>query len=120
MHSGYLTVEDGGCVGNFQIVKLNGEFDLNEVNYFEEKLEEFLEEGQKNIVLDMSQLEYLDSSGIGCIVRLYRDTEEKLNGKLIIYQPKDFIRELFQISNLTSFLDIVDSPEELKRITSEK
>ena len=117
MQKGYLTVENGGKLNNYQIIKLKGEFDLNEVNYFEKNIEEILKETVKYVILDVTDLEYLDSSGIGCIVRLYRDTEEKRSGKLIIYNPPSFIQELFQISNLHSFLSITSDEKELEQLS---
>lgn len=114
MNDSYLSVESGGEIGPFKVIRLIGEFDLNEVSGFERKLEELLTEDSRYVVLDMSELEYLDSSGIGCVVRLYRDTEEKQSGKLFIFNPPPFIKELFQISNLTSFLKLITSQQELE------
>lgn len=113
MDERYLTIKKETPIGKYQVISLSGEFDLNEVAYFEEKTEEYLEK-EKFVVLDLNKLEYLDSSGIGCIVRLYRDTEENVDGKLVLYRPKGIIEELFEISNLTSFLTVIHTLEELE------
>jgi len=115
MREHYLEVVENGKIGKFKIFKLIGEFDLNEIIHFENSIGKYLKDGSKLIILDMSALEYLDSSGIGCLVRLYRDIEEKIKGKLILYQINDFIKELFEISNLTGFLTILSSKDELDK-----
>ncbi len=109
-----LDVIDAGKIRNFRLIKLIGEFDLNDVKSFEENVERILVDEKKYIVLDLSELDYLDSSGIGCLVRLYRDTVGKYGGKFIIYSPKEFIKELFEVSNLTQFWPILEKKEELE------
>jgi len=115
MNEESLEVTPAGKIGRFQIIRLAGEFDLNEVRNFEAKIDEILADNKAHVVLDLNELEYLDSSGIGCLVRLYRDTVERADGKFVIYRPKDFIKELFEVSNLTKFLAIVESQEALER-----
>jgi len=120
MSGEYLNIEAGDRIGKYRVIRLSGEFDLNEVSHFEEKAGEILSGGARHVVLDLSQLDYLDSSGIGCIVRLYRDTEENAKGKLVLYHPKEFIEELFEISNLTSFLRVLHTAEELESFCSDQ
>ena len=115
----YFSMQKNGTIGKYDIVKLIGEFDLNEVNFFEKKLLSLIgrEGGDWQaclLVLDISELEYLDSSAIGAFVRLYREIVEKGKGKLFFFKPKEFIEELFQISNLKNFLSVVHTKKELE------
>lgn len=119
MRDSYLEVVESSKMQNFRVFKLIGEFDLNEIIHFENMMTSLLKDGSRYAVLDMSGLEYLDSSGIGCIVRLYRDLEEKLKGKLVLFQINDFVKELFEISNLTGFLTIFNTREEVEKFCSE-
>ncbi len=111
-----LEVIESGEVGKYKIIKLIGEFDLNDVKSFDSKIEEVFPDQKRYIILDLSELEYLDSSGIGCFVRLYRDTTIKHGGKFIVFQPKEFIKELFEVSNLTQFWTVVETKKELEEI----
>jgi len=101
-------------IKGYKLIEVVGEFDLNEVDNFNSFFENIKKENNK-IILDISKLEYLDSSGTGCFVRLHNDLQA-LNGSLILYNPSEFIKDLFSISRLDSFLKIVYSKEELDKI----
>lgn len=111
----YFNIVSAPQIGNYQVFKLIGEFDLNEVYLFESKVSEALSQKPPKIVLDISELEYLDSSAIGAFVRLYREVVEKSKGKLYFFNPKEFIEELFELSNLKNFLSIIHEQSELEQ-----
>lgn len=114
MSARYLQIEDGGNVGLKRILILKGEFDLNETSFFEEKVNAVLNGSEyKYFVLDVKELEYLDSSGISALVRLYHQIEKEEDKKLLIYNPPEFIKELFQMANLTNFIQVINTKEEL-------
>jgi anti-anti-sigma factor len=58
----------------------------------------------KRIQLDLSRLEYLDSSGLGAIVRLWM-TSKKANCHLYVANLSPRIQELFTLMNITSIFE---------------
>ncbi|HOJ50597.1 MAG TPA: STAS domain-containing protein [Spirochaetota bacterium] len=113
MKESLLKLNEKLKIKDYTLIELSGEFDLNEVENFNS----FFEKTKKNtnkIILDLSKLEYLDSSGTGCFVRLHNEIQA-MNGDLIIYNPSDFIKDLFSISRLDSFLKIINTKEELDK-----
>lgn len=68
-------------------------------------------EGVRNIIVDMGQIEYVDSSGLSALLvgnRLCKSS----NGSFILAKPTANVRKLIQISQLESVLSIVPSLEE--------
>ncbi len=65
-------------------------------------------EGYGKIVLDCSEMEYLDSTGLGLIVRFYKDFTAK-GGKFALasLQPKPKL--VFEITRAYKIFDIFDS-----------
>lgn len=68
-------------------------------------------EGYKNLVIDMSQVKYADSSGLSAL--LVGNREFSRNGGIfIIASPQEHVMKLIKISMLDKVLKIVDSIEE--------
>jgi anti-sigma B factor antagonist len=53
------------------LIDLHGRLTFFEVGVLRENVSRLLEEGRKHIVLNLSGLQYLDSSGIGELARIY-------------------------------------------------
>jgi anti-anti-sigma factor len=68
-------------------------------------------EGNKNIILDMSQVKYIDSSGLSAILvgnRMANDSD----GIFILTGITDHVMKLIKISQLDSVLDIMPTVQE--------
>jgi len=75
-------------------------------------------EGAKNIILDLSEARYCDSSGLSAILvgnRLCKNA----GGKLIITGIKEPIKKLIIISQLDSILNSTPSVEDAMKLLSE-
>lgn len=63
--------------GNRAEVDLSGILDLGTVSKLRVVLDELLAHNCKNIVMDMSAVQFVDSSGIGFIARMQRKLKEQ-------------------------------------------
>jgi len=80
-------------------VKLNGEIDIYTAPLLKDEIDKIYEENQENIILDFSELKYIDSTGLGIIIGAYGRLKEK--GKEIkIINPKSNITKLLSITAL--------------------
>ncbi len=71
----------------------------------------FNTEGQRNIILDLSKVKYIDSSGLSSILvghRLCKNAQ----GLFILVGLNDAVTKLITISQLESILTIVNKTEE--------
>jgi anti-sigma B factor antagonist len=68
-------------------------------------------EGQRNIVLDLSQVKFADSSGLSSLLVGHRLCKNA-TGAFILSGLNDAVARLITISQLDSVLTVVPSPEE--------
>lgn len=71
----------------------------------------FNTEGQRNIILDLSKVKYIDSSGLSSILVGYRLCKNA-QGLFILVGLNDAVTKLITISQLESILTIVNKTEE--------
>ena len=67
-----------------------------------EKVEDLVEAGHRRIVLDLADVPYVDSAGLGEIVRCYTALSRK-NGRLKLRNPSKRIQDLLKVTKLQSF-----------------
>lgn len=89
---------------DFQLIKLKGDFDVYSEDEFKGFIEENLDEN-KDLVIDLSDLDYLDSTGLGMFMNIHN--KQKSKGKTVkIINAKDNIKKLFKITDLTALFDM--------------
>lgn len=59
------------------VIALNGRIDAQHAQMVRERLRQVVGEGYKNVVLDLSQVTFIDSSGLSTFVSLLRLVREK-------------------------------------------
>jgi anti-anti-sigma factor len=67
--------------------------------------------GVKNIILDLSEVSFVDSSGLSAILignRLCKN----VNGTFVVARPNEYVLKLIKISQLDSILNILPTTEE--------
>ncbi len=93
----------GGANG--VVAKLIGSIDASTVPMFEETIEKFLKDGVKYLLMDCGEVAYINSTGMGLIIKLvdkYRSKEGDL--KLISVPPK--VVTLFKMLGLESLVEL--------------
>jgi len=68
-------------------------------------------EGHKNIILDLSQVKYIDSSGLSAILVANRLSQDA-GGIFVLAGVTDHVMKLIKISQLDSVLDIMPTVQE--------
>jgi len=82
---------------------LKGRLNTSSADWFQFKLEEALKGGLKNITLNMSQIEFLSSTGIRVILKMYKQLAEK-GGKLSIERPSECVKNVLGMTALNDML----------------
>lgn len=60
---------------NYQLFRLTGLLDAFSEPTFRKVLDKCIEEGPNHIILDLSKIEFLDSSGLGALVQLVKKAQ---------------------------------------------
>jgi anti-sigma B factor antagonist len=64
-----------------------------------------LDEGVTRVVFDMSDVDYIDSAGLGLLVYMYGALNQK-NGRLRLCGVCERIMSLFKVTKVDTFLDV--------------
>ena len=93
--------------GNTVIVDLTGSFDMAEVGAFELRFKSLLKQHPANIALHLKDLSYIDSSGIGSLIRCMNYAMRE-NSHLVCYDLNDSIRTVFDVTHLGQFIEVLN------------
>ena len=95
-------------------VSLRGELDLSTVEKVEDELRRIEERGDKLLVLDLSGLTFLDSTGLRLMVTADQRAR-KAGRRLALVKGPETVHRVFTITKLDERLQMVDDVEELDR-----
>ncbi len=84
------------------ILKLSGELDMTNSNIIREKI---LEMNLKDLILDFENVTYIDSSGIGVLISLQKDTRYK-GGSMRIINIENKLLKLLKMVGIDKLLQI--------------
>ncbi|MCL2758941.1 MAG: STAS domain-containing protein [Treponema sp.] len=91
-------IKDGICK-----ITAKGRIDSNNADFLLEKLLEIIKEGQKVIILNMAQIEYLSSIGIRVVLKLYKQAMDD-GGSFKIESPSKIVKNVLGMVALQEML----------------
>ena len=95
-------------VGGVSIVDLSGKITLGEGGVaLREEVRKLLAEGKKKIVLNLAEVNYIDSSGLGELVSAYTAVKNA-GGELKLLSLTSKVRDLLVITKLVTVFDVKD------------
>lgn len=101
------TADEGKAVR----LRVSGEIDMSTVPTFEEALSAALGDKPERLMIDLSEVNFMDSSGLNALVRA-RNALEDTGVELVISGMSDPVRRLFDVSGLmTAFMFVHSSHE---------
>jgi anti-sigma B factor antagonist len=96
-------------VDGVTVVTLEGRIVLGEESHsFREKLKSLLAEGKKKIVLNMANIKYIDSSGLGALVGADFSAKTQSASVRLCNLGKKF-HEVMQVTKLLTVFDVYDT-----------
>jgi anti-sigma B factor antagonist len=93
------------------IFKLNGRLDSNTSQGFEKKIFQAIDDGSKSMIIDFKELEYISSAGLRVIFKATKALKRE-EGKMMLCDMQDYVKEVFEITGFDSFLPIVGSMDD--------
>ena len=105
------SVRWAGAAGKTAVVEVNGDIDLQRSKDFQRGLTALFEGAPKGIVLDLSGVPYMDSSGVASLVKLLsRVRRERISLRLAGLTAR--VRSVFETTRLDAVFDIFPTPQE--------
>ena len=93
--------------GNSAVVSLVGELDLSGVDRAREAIEEAQASSTGLLVLDLSQLDFVDSTGLEVMLRAARRARDD-GRRLVVRKPSEYVRRLLELTAIDQSLDVVE------------
>jgi len=97
--------------GDVKIVSLRGRIDMETSPIVEKRLMSILEQGERQLVIDFSDLIYISSLGLRVLV-LAAKYMQKSKGELALAGLSSHIYEIFRIAAFTSIFPIYSTCDE--------
>ncbi|MDP2712655.1 MAG: STAS domain-containing protein [Solirubrobacteraceae bacterium] len=89
------------------VIRISGEIHVTTAPQFSQRLTDAIEGGRNALVLDMSSVEFIDSTGLSVLLNGLRMVTQNRGGLAIVCTNPTVLR-LFQITNLDETFDIFD------------
>jgi len=106
-------VKVGELEQGVRTISVRGELDLSTAPELEGPLEETLERGEGSILIDLSQCEFIDSTGIALIVRAWQRLDSNKNGRgLVICTHNEQVRRVLEITGLELSIPVHQTKDE--------
>lgn len=89
------------------VVELVGRFDAHEVETFRAALEPLVTDTAEHVALDLSQVVFIDSSGLAELVRAQRAARSG-GGDLVLEKVSDPVRVILELTALLGVFTLAD------------
>jgi anti-sigma B factor antagonist len=100
-----LTVEARSVQDGTAVIALGGEVDVYTSPRLKQEMVDLLNKGITRLVIDLSAVEYLDSTGLGVLIGGLKRARER-DGDLRLICDNLRILRIFEITGLTKIFDI--------------
>ncbi len=99
-------------IGHVAVVDLSGKITIGEGDVvLRETVNELLDSGKRDILLNLAKVSYMDSAGIGELVACYKRAKEK-GGTVKLLNPSGKVFDLLQLTKLEEVFEIYRDEKE--------
>lgn len=84
-------------------IGLSGEFDATCAEYVRDQLDELIENKIERVVIDMSDLDFMDSTGIGVLLGRYKKLKAR-SVPIFLASPKKSVEKVLLLSGIYNIM----------------
>ncbi len=99
-------------VGEHKIIEVSGEVDLYNVSELKKALFSITDGNHYSIIVDMKNVNYMDSSGIGALVAGQKKMRAH-NGRFALMNIHEDVLNILKLATLDRFFKIYDSEDDI-------
>ncbi|MFC7816557.1 STAS domain-containing protein [Streptomyces sp. NPDC058794] len=101
------------------LLKVAGYLDVDTATEFQHHLANQLHHGRRHFLLDLSEVPFMDSSGMNIILRVYQEARE-LPGSVHIIAPTAAVRRVLDLTGVSITVPVSESVDEaLSRVDAQ-
>ncbi|BCZ44888.1 hypothetical protein psyc5s11_09550 [Clostridium gelidum] len=87
------------------MINIPTNFVVDEVATFRIQINKLIEEGNRNFIFNFSQCDFIDSTGLGALVSIYKKCAEK-DGSVKLKSLKPDVEKLFKLTRMDKVFEI--------------
>jgi stage II sporulation protein AA (anti-sigma F factor antagonist) len=106
-----LSVEVGLPRKDVALITVEGYLDVDTATEFQHHLANQLHHGRRHFLLDLSDVPFMDSSGMNIILRVYQEARD-LPGSVHIISPTPAVRRILDLTGVSITVPVSESVEE--------
>ena len=95
-----------GCT----VVQVGGDLDMATTPGLRDTLHRVVDAGDRQVVVDLGEVGFLDSSGLGALVTAFRALDEA-GGRLSLAAPQPAVVTVLRITSVDQVIDIYETVE---------
>ena len=103
-----FAIKDRQVDGDTHVVAVAGEIDLFTAPEFKQRVSAPIDSGRSNVVVDLSETTFIDSSSLGVLIGAHRRLKLR-GGSLVVVCDNDAIVKTFRITGLDGVFTLVRS-----------
>ncbi len=100
------------------LVEVKGEMDLYNASKLKELFMGLLKKEIKKLIVDMNEVEYLDSSGVGVLIHIC-NTAAKSKVRFAMANIHGSVKKVIELTRLTDYFPIAASVQEATKVVGE-
>ena len=98
-----------------QAVEVQGEIDVYTSPRIKETINELIEKGHYQLVINLEGVRYIDSTGLGVLIGALKKVREH-NGRILLVCTNPQIKKIFNITGLVKIFEIFKDEDEALQI----
>lgn len=110
-----MKIEKEILEGKIAVVTPFEEIEVYNAADLKNELSDIIDKGSINIIIDLINIEYIDSSGLGVLVSTLKKLRT-VDGNLILVSPKNPIKQILELTSLNKVFSITNDKEEAMNI----
>ena len=96
------------------MIAVSGELDLASSPALEEQLERVFESDAQLVILDLRDLDFMDSTGLSVVVKAHQAADER-DRRLCLVKGPPQVQRLLTLTGVAERLPVLDAPEDAPR-----
>ena len=98
--------------GSAVVLTISGELDLRTSPQLEERLTRAFDAGAELVILDLRQIEFMDSTGLRVLLSAHQRAHDT-GRRFALVRGADQVERVLTLTGVRDLLTVVDAPEEL-------
>ncbi|QYO67107.1 STAS domain-containing protein [Leptolyngbya sp. 7M] len=101
-----------------EVIQLSGILDSTKTQELRDRVDQGIEQGAKIILVDLKDVTFMDSSGLGALVTALKTVRSE-GGKLCVCSVNDQVRILFELTSMDRIFEIFRDQNDFYKVNGQ-